>query len=808
MKKIVSVFFILSCFSIVAFNVKTSDNNLINQSTQQYDAALLQIISPVNGCDLGLEDVSVIVVNLGDTMLAGSLTVSYSANSASPVIETIGIPLFPGDTFVYTFSQPLNMVVNVDTVFELIAWLDLTGDINQTNDTITKAVISYFKPSDPLSVNQTVWFGNSANLTVSPIDSNLNYNWYDSIGGNLINTGTVYETPVLTDTTSYFVLATSSSFSTIIVGSGTYSLGTTSNNPYGQFYTSNNSQFLIKAEELIAAGCTAGSITSLALDVTTPTSATNNGDNMDNFSIKIGHTTISEIDTNWITGLTEVFFAPQWPTVAGWNVHEFQNPFQWDGVSNLMVEFCFSNGTSNYSSNAILRATDVGFQVGHGIYTDAVYTCGDPGAFPKTATTKRPNMKLQIFHPGCSTNLVEVTANVKYADYDVAVVEIISPVTAEYLEYEPVTVAIVNLGNFAIDNFPVSYTEAIGWPIFSQEIFSDTINPGDTAIFSFNIPAYFPSGETSYNLCVFTGLAADENSSNDTLCATIWQTGGPCLWPTQYGPINNQPVSGVTTSAGDQEWWKFTATTDYENVSVSLCGSTFDTKLAIYTDCSEAPLWNNDDNYAACSSSASQIDISNLPAGTYKVKVFGYSSYFGNYFLSITGTAVQTINLPALWSIFSTYIDPTSPNISDVLSEVQPNMIIAKDGLGQPYWPQYGVNLIGNLTPGWGYQIKMTNADTLLVEGNIIQPDTLTIQLPAQWSMLGYVRMSPAPIDQILLPIINNVSIVKNGNGQVYWPAYSVNLIGNMQPGQGYQIKMTSPQSFTYPANSVIFSTN
>lgn len=807
MKKIYFLFLVLSCFTIVAFNVKTSDNNLFSQSTQQNDAALLQIVSPMGGCDLGLEDVSVMIVNLGDTILSGSLTISYSANSASPVVETIGIPVFPGDTVVYTFSQLLNMAMTADTDFELIAWIDLFGDPIQTNDTITKTVISYLTPAVPSPVNQTVWAGNSASLTVSPIDTNLNYYWYDSIGGNLISEGSVFETPVLFDSASYFVVATSASFEDVYVGTGTTWLSSTSNNPYGQFYTSNNSQFLIKAEELIAAGYSAGSITSLALNVISPTNITSNGSNLDNFNIKLGNTTISEIDTNWITGLTEVFFAPQWPTVAGWNVHEFQYPFQWDGVSNLMVEFCFSNGTSNYSTNASLSATEVGFPVGHGIYTDVVYTCGDPGAFSKTATTKRPNMKFHILRPGCPANIVEVSANVEYALYDLAVIEVTSPVSGACMDFVDVTAHIYNNGLNPVSNFPISYI----WngTLQATSTVSTTINPGADIYFTFPQELNVETLWGQHTVCVYTSLINDGYTSNDEACTTFYNfdVSNTCACANlNYGNINDPPVNSSINYAYSMEWLTFNAPTDYTDVSVSLCGATWDTKLEVYDDCNGPYLFYNDDNYLACGSyGPSHINIPFLSAGTYYVKVFGYQSYYGSYSLSITGDPTgpssQSIILPSTWSIFSTYLQPDSSNISYVLSEVEPNMIIAKDGLGQPYWPLYGVNLIGNLTPGWGYQIKMTNTDTLLVEGNIIQPDTLSIQLPAQWSMLGYVRVNPAPIVDMLSPIISSVAIVKNGYGQVYWPSYNIDLIGNMQPGEGYQIKMSSQQTLSYPAN-------
>ena len=161
----------------------------------------------------------------------------------------------------------------------------------------------------------------------------------------------------------------------------------------------------------------------------------------------------------------------------------------------------------------------------------------------------------------------------------------------------------------------------------------------------------------------------------------------------------------------------------------------------------------------------------------------------------------QTITLPENWSIFSTYILPLQPDIANILDPILPNIDIVKDWNGQSYWPQYGVNLIGDIVPGNGYQIKLSVADTLTIEGSIIQPDTCPILLPENWSILGYLRTIPAPIDQMLLPIVGKLAIAKNQDGQSYWPQYGVNLIGNMQPGQGYQIKLTLPDTLTFPPN-------
>ena len=43
--------------------------------------------------------------------------------------------------------------------------------------------------------------------------------------------------------------------------------------------------------------------------------------------------------------------------------------------------------------------------------------------------------------------------------------------------------------------------------------------------------------------------------------------------------------------------------------------------------------------------------------------------------------------------------------------------------------------------------------------------------------------------------------MAKSGGGLVYWPLYGINNIGNMNPGEGYQIKMLAADTLLYPAN-------
>jgi hypothetical protein len=117
----------------------------------------------------------------------------------------------------------------------------------------------------------------------------------------------------------------------------------------------------------------------------------------------------------------------------------------------------------------------------------------------------------------------------------------------------------------------------------------------------------------------------------------VYELGVLCEYPLDYGAVNGDPQVGATTEAGDADWHSFDVDVDYDNVSISLCGSGFDTKLEVWGACDDAAYLGYNDDYA-CPGRAlqSQVDLTDVAAGTYHAKVYGYGSSFGDYILTIT----------------------------------------------------------------------------------------------------------------------------------------------------------------------------
>ncbi len=140
---------------------------------------------------------------------------------------------------------------------------------------------------------------------------------------------------------NHFIVHTSSSgFSSYNVGTGT----TASNLPFGASAPVSRCQYLWRASELTAAGMTAGNITGLQFFFY------NTGSLLNNLTIKMKATTVDTLTAvNLVsTGQTNVYSSNTQfvPTGTGWNSIQFTTPFNWDGVSNIVIEMAYDNAQS------------------------------------------------------------------------------------------------------------------------------------------------------------------------------------------------------------------------------------------------------------------------------------------------------------------------------------------------------------------------------------------------------------------------------------------------------------------------------
>jgi len=81
---------------------------------------------------------------------------------------------------------------------------------------------------------------------------------------------------------------------------------------------------------------------------------------------------------------------------------------------------------------------------------------------------------------------------------------------------DTVKVMVTNYGLNAMSGFNVRYSINGGPPV--NQVYSGTIQPGDSALVIFNTTLAVPTG--SFGFCAYTSVAADGDHTNDTICTT------------------------------------------------------------------------------------------------------------------------------------------------------------------------------------------------------------------------------------------------------------------------------------------------
>ncbi len=107
---------------------------------------------------------------------------------------------------------------------------------------------------------------------------------------------------------------------------------------YSSTQKSGKMQFLYTATLLKSYGLKKGLITSLGFNVAALPSV---NANYKDFTIKMSCVWNSTINSFLLANMSEVYSPKNYTPNTGWNTHEFDQDFAWDGTSNILVEICW-----------------------------------------------------------------------------------------------------------------------------------------------------------------------------------------------------------------------------------------------------------------------------------------------------------------------------------------------------------------------------------------------------------------------------------------------------------------------------------
>ena len=177
---------------------------------------------------------------------------------------------------------------------------------------------------------------------------------------------------------------------------------------YSNWYKNARHQILYKASELIVAGIQAGKISSIAFNITTINGTTT----YPNFTIKMKCTNAQDLTSTAFdnTGLVQVYTAPSTNITAGWNTYVFPVAYEWDGVSNILIDVCTSL-TSVFTNNSSSPYTTTAFTSVRYFNDDITVACMTSNNATGTSSN-RPNIKFEncgAVNP--STYTVSISSN-------------------------------------------------------------------------------------------------------------------------------------------------------------------------------------------------------------------------------------------------------------------------------------------------------------------------------------------------------------------------------------------------------------
>lgn len=158
------------------------------------------------------------------------------------------------------------------------------------------------------------------------------------------------------------------------------------------------------------------------------------------------------------------------------------------------------------------------------------------------------------------------------------------------------------------------------------------------------------------------------------------------------------------------------------------------------------------------------------------------------------------INLSQGWNAISSNVMPLEPNLTDLFAG-QDELVLVKNASGEVFDPSQGLNQIGKWKVREGYFVYLTAPATLYVCGMEVNPSLTSIDLLSEWNFVPYLRNSSMMPQVSLDGISSSIIMLKNNAGQIYYPAYGINAMGDMLRGQAYWIYMNSADTLSYPEN-------
>jgi hypothetical protein len=117
---------------------------------------------------------------------------------------------------------------------------------------------------------------------------------------------------------------------------------------------------------------------------------------------------------------------------------------------------------------------------------------------------------------------------------------------------------------------------------------------------------------------------------------------------------------------------------------------------------------------------------------------------------------------------------------------------------GKVYMPTLGISDSIVMQTGVGYQMYSDSADTIRTVGSALNAFSTPVPLQQGWNLVGYLPQFNLAVGTAFSGIVSQIWLVKDNDGNNYWPDYGIDQIDTMTVGQGYFAYMKNAATLTY----------
>ncbi|MFY7885032.1 MAG: beta strand repeat-containing protein, partial [Dolichospermum sp.] len=303
--------------TLLQTSTSTTYTTAISATTTFY----VSVVNPTTGCESARTAVTVTVsqpdtigatANDNSICLGESVTLTAANTASTPTQNYAYSWISTANSGLTTAQTGASISVTPDTIGSYIYTVTAAGGACQTTATVTVTVSAVPNINSATASTAIACAGSTINLAATASDVNS--------GTATLGAGAI--TPVAYSYDGIFE----------------------------HFYGGNKTQFLVTAAELTAIGVTAGDITSVGIDMATVTPQAYAG-----FAVSVASTADANMSAgiNSTATFSPVFSSASYTPTTGVNTFNFSTPYNWDGSSNIIIQFCWSNnnggGTTNYA---------------------------------------------------------------------------------------------------------------------------------------------------------------------------------------------------------------------------------------------------------------------------------------------------------------------------------------------------------------------------------------------------------------------------------------------------------------------------